>query len=112
MNTRPVDSSRKYNSWMLNHPRKWGTASFLVISAFTAAGAAASNPPRFWLEPCRTLADATSEDLEIQRRRVDTLKLDTYPFPNSGYPIARLIVEPSFTPDWAVSLYQAKDDDC
>jgi hypothetical protein len=58
------------------------------------------------------IASATSEDLELQRRRVDTLKLDTYPFPNSGSPIVRLLAEPSFTPDWVVSLYHAENSDC
>jgi hypothetical protein len=84
----------------------------IVLSVAPNLRAESLEPPRSWLEPCPSLANARSDDLEIQERRVSALKLDVWPFPNSGDPVARLIVEPSFTPDWVVSLYRTKDGSC
>ena len=51
-------------------------------------------------------------ELELYKRRTSVLRLDTFAIPETRFPIARLLVEPSFEPDWVVSVYHPEGGKC
>src|SRR6266571_1016237 len=87
--------------------KRWGRrcAWILTASVFATFAQASADPPRSWLEPCTALETASIMELELYKRRTSVLRLDTFAIPETRFPIARLLVEPSFEPDWVVSVY-------
>ena len=68
--------------------------------------------PRSWLEPCDSLETATSQRLEIHKRRIVVLGIDRWPYSAPGNGFAMLLAQPSFSSDWVVSLNKLPDRGC
>ena len=88
----------------------WLAVIFLPCSI--AAFAANEKDPRIWLEPCAAMLAQTPDNLERGRRLLSALEFDKWPFVRAGDPVARLIVEPAFAPDWAVTVFHPEDQSC
>lgn len=86
--------------------------ALLVLLVVGATRAADDIDPRVWLEPCDAALTNDPDDLERRRRLLYALELDESPFLGAGNHVARLIVEPSFAPEWVVTVFRPEDQPC
>jgi len=83
----------------------------LMGAAMVAYAQQSSERPRALFAPCALLETSSADELEWWERLTHVLTLDVAPY-DCGAPIARLIVQPSFDPEWAVSVYHPADNEC